>query len=203
MLEKKWEIFDNHIGLFQNFFPEKLMKAYINHFEKSNEQNLTWSRPDTERRKDAAIPMIFDMQEKYIPFNNDEFISIFFNECYKIYTHKYDLLRNLQRHTIYEMKVQKTKPCEGYHAWHTENMTKEHSNRIGVFSLFLNDVKEGGETEFLYQKLRIKPVKNTLIIWPAGYTHFHRGNPPLSGEKYILTGWIEYGDRVIKSMWEK
>tara|TARA_R100000406_G_scaffold87424_1_gene72092 strand:- start:237 stop:845 length:609 start_codon:yes stop_codon:yes gene_type:complete len=193
--EKRYEIFDNHIGIFHNFFPEKLMESYIKHFEKSNEQNLTWTRPNPEDRKDKAIPTIMDFEEKYFPYNNNEFIKIFFNECYKLYVDKYDLLKELQRHTIYEMKVQKTKPSEGYHVWHTENMQKEVSNRIAVFGLFLNDVKEGGETEFLYQKLRVKPVKNTLIIWPANYTHFHRGNPPISNDKYLLTGWVEYGDR--------
>ena len=58
--------------------------------------------------------------------------------------------------------------------------------------LYLNTVEEGGETEFLYQSVRFKPVKNTLLIWPAGYTHTHRGNPPLSNEKYIVTGWVEW-----------
>jgi len=57
--------------------------------------------------------------------------------------------------------------------------------------LYLNDNFEGGETEFIYQKDRIKPRKNRLLIWPAAYTHVHRGNPPINGDKYIITGWVE------------
>jgi len=57
--------------------------------------------------------------------------------------------------------------------------------------LYLNDDFEGGETEFIYQKDRIKPRKNRLVIWPATYTHVHRGNPPINGDKYIITGWVE------------
>ena len=63
----------------------------------------------------------------------------------------------------------------------------------GNFMFYLNDVTEGGETEFLYQKCRFKPEKNTLLVWPSQFTHIHRGNPPLSNDKYIITGWIEYG----------
>ena len=55
--------------------------------------------------------------------------------------------------------------------------------------IYLNDVEEGGETEFLYQKMRIKPTKNTCLLWPGSFTHLHRGLPPLSGSKFILTGW--------------
>ena len=43
--------------------------------------------------------------------------------------------------------------------------------------VYLNDVTEGGETEFLYQKCRFKP-KKMWIVWPAQFTHVHRGNPP-------------------------
>jgi hypothetical protein len=53
-------------------------------------------------------------------------------------------------------------------------------------------VQEGGETEFLYQHMRVKPEQGTLVIWPAAFTHTHRGNPPLSNEKYIVTGWTEF-----------
>ena len=60
--------------------------------------------------------------------------------------------------------------------------------RILAAMIYLNDVEEGGETEFLYQKLKVKPRKGTILIWPGSYTHLHRGNPPMS-DKYIATGW--------------
>jgi hypothetical protein len=58
--------------------------------------------------------------------------------------------------------------------------------------IYLNDVEEGGETEFLYQKRRVQAKQGRLVMWPAAYTHTHRGNPPLSGDKYALTGWLEF-----------
>ena len=85
--------------------------------------------------------------------------------------------------------LQKTDPMEGYHAFHAENVGWLNRQRVLAWMVYLNDVEEGGETEFLYQKLRIKPTKNTLLIWPGSFTHLHRGNPPYS-TKYVLTGWF-------------
>ena len=65
-------------------------------------------------------------------------------------------------------------------------------DRVLSWILYLNDVEEGGETEFLYQSMRFKPKAGTFILFPAHFTHTHRGNPPLSGVKYIATGWIEF-----------
>ena len=88
-------------------------------------------------------------------------------------------------------KIQKTLPTEGYHTWHIEHMPGFHySSRALVFTIYLNDVEEGGETEFLHQSVRVKPKTGRIVIWPAGFPYVHRGNPPLSGEKYILTSWM-------------
>ncbi len=55
---------------------------------------------------------------------------------------------------------------------------------------YLNDVAEGGETEFFHQQRSLKPRAGTMVIAPAGFTHTHRGCVPRSGDKYILTSWI-------------
>jgi len=61
-----------------------------------------------------------------------------------------------------------------------------------VVTLYLNTVEEGGETEFLYQSVRVPPVQGTLSLSPAAWTHTHRGNSPLKGNKYIITTWLEF-----------
>ena len=61
-----------------------------------------------------------------------------------------------------------------------------------MWNLYLNDIEEGGETEFLDQNRRIKAQKGTMVIFPAAWTHVHRGNPPLNKDKYIGTGWYTY-----------
>jgi hypothetical protein len=91
------------------------------------------------------------------------------------------------------VKIQKTLPSQGYHVWHTERHGEINGiKRILAYTIYLNTVEEGGETEFLYQSQRVKPVKGRIVIWPANFPYVHRGNPPLSGEKYIATSWINY-----------
>ena len=56
--------------------------------------------------------------------------------------------------------------------------------------IFPKDIQDGeGETEFLWQGLRVKPKAGTVCIFPASFTHTHRGNPVYSCDKYIATGW--------------
>lgn len=90
------------------------------------------------------------------------------------------------------VKVQKTDPSQGYHVWHCENSSLRNKGRFLTWILYLNTIEEGGETELIHLSERISPVAGRLVIFPAGWTHAHRGNPPLTKSKYIMTGWMEY-----------
>lgn len=83
----------------------------------------------------------------------------------------------------------------GYPHWHCETSpdpTMEAMHRLVLWMYYLNDVTDGGETEFWFQQRAIRPKKGTVVIAPAGFTHTHRGNVPLSGDKYIITSWLLY-----------
>lgn len=96
--------------------------------------------------------------------------------------------------TINIQKYDKNKG--GYPHWHSEQFPQQGHNealhRVVLYMFYLNDVEEGGETEFYYQDKKIKPKKGTMVIAPAGFTHSHRGNIPKSGNKYIATSWIMF-----------
>ncbi|PHQ76831.1 MAG: proline hydroxylase [Shewanella sp.] len=84
----------------------------------------------------------------------------------------------------------------GYPHWHSEQFPQAGHNealhRVVLYMFYLNDVEEGGETEFFYQNRKIKPKKGTMVIAPAGFTHSHRGNRPISNDKYIATSWVMF-----------
>ena len=89
--------------------------------------------------------------------------------------------------------LQKTDPTEGYHDWHSESNNIACANRTLVWSVYFNDLEDSGETEFLYQKKKIKPKAGRVLIFPGSFTHLHRGNPPYKS-KYIATGWLASND---------
>ena len=190
--------YDNFVGIYDNFFSDDLCDALIQHFDWCAENNRTHGRPDKEKLKnDSAIFLNAEsMQEinfRYtnLPSHISNFNDIFWDVCYADYLKKYSVLSDYDRHTIFTYKIQKTNPGEGYHLWHSEHGNREFSVRVGVYILYLNDVEEGGETEFLYLSKRINPKKGRLLIFPPNYPWAHRGNPPLTGSKYIMTGWME------------
>ena len=90
------------------------------------------------------------------------------------------------------------KGVDGFHAFHEDqgrngpDMYKSNLllSRVLVCMFYLNDVKEGGETEFYFQKLKVKPTKGSLVIFPTYFTHLHKGHIPISNDKYICNLWI-------------
>ena len=113
----------------------------------------------------------------------------FVNGCLYYYINEFSYLTNFSYVSALVL-LQKTEPTQGYHMFHGENINWNVQNRTLAWMVYLNDVEEGGETEWLYQKRKIKPKKGTVVIWPGSFTHFHRGNPPMS-DKYIATGWYQ------------
>jgi hypothetical protein len=81
-------------------------------------------------------------------------------------------------------------PIQGFHSWHCER--SHPSDRHLVFMTYLNDVTDNGETEFLYQKFKVKPKKGLTLIWPVDWTYTHRGIKSPTQDKYIVTGWLSF-----------
>jgi len=91
--------------------------------------------------------------------------------------------------------IQKYRPNGGFFKWHCERSSgcQPSASRHLVFMTFLNTVLEDGETEFYYQKIKIKPEKGLTLLWPADWTYTHRGIPSIE-EKFIITGWLSFLD---------
>ena len=82
----------------------------------------------------------------------------------------------------------------GYPYWHCElyprDANAETLHRHLLWTLYLNQEFEEGETEVLFQQRKIRPRTGSLLIAPTAFTHTHRGNRPQGGDKFIATSWI-------------
>ena len=193
-----YSIPDDFIGCFDGIFSFEYCQHWIEHFEKVKANGGAVTRVQESGdlghlRKDQTVgypnSSLFIQDELRVICK--EFNHGFWGICYPLYAEKYSSLKLHGPHNIYNVRIQKTSPSEGYHTWHDERQTRELCHRLLAFTLYLNDVEEGGETEFLYLKRRVLAKAGRLAIWPSGFTHMHRGNPPLRGDKYIMTGWVE------------
>jgi hypothetical protein len=190
---------EQFIGIYEDAFSKEYCESVISYFEKMVDAGYTVNRQQQENAHKAVKNDIalFSTNNTAINLIENAVLMKQFNEtlwgqCYAEYSNEFWSLKNFTAHNSYSFKIQKTEPGQGYHIWHCESGSRECCTRILAWTLYLNDVEEGGETEFIYQHMRVKPKQGTLVIWPAAFTHTHRGNPPLTGAKYIVTGWIEF-----------
>jgi hypothetical protein len=111
------------------------------------------------------------------------------------YVQKYQASGALDAWGIVEkVNIQYYAPGGGYKIWHCERWGKSMPSaaRHLAFMTYLNDLSDAGGTEFLYQGLVVQPRKGLTLIWPADWTHFHRGVVSPTEEKYIITGWFSF-----------
>jgi hypothetical protein len=112
------------------------------------------------------------------------------------YIEKYPQCNMYSRFSLREYPhIQKYWPGGGFFKWHTERSNANNINEASrhlVFMTYLNDVTDAGETEFALQNLKVAPRKGLTLIWPADWTHTHRGVVSPTQEKYMVTGWLNY-----------
>lgn len=186
---------DQFTVVYDEAFDTDFCNNVIERFEKANELGFAYSRQKSENAKkhEKKDLQVFSVDELYLDMFGDlnkHFTKVFWETYYEDYNSRFSLDHH-DPHQIYYNKIQKTSPSGGYHVWHCEDSARTAQGRILSYILYLNDVDEGGETEFLYQGIRVPAKAGRLAIFPAGFTHTHRGNPPLNEDKYILTGWVE------------
>jgi len=185
----------NFIGVYDNYITSEECDKAIKLYDDQDKFRKTINRIQSEKSS-----ILQKQDQQYFATGNN--IDVWW-ETLKTMMINFDLawnhyVKNIGADDAYgvpfhftDLKIQKTLPTEGYHIWHVEHgKGTENERRAFVFTIYLNDVEEGGETEFLHFSKRVKSKKGRIVIWPAGFPYVHRGNPPLSGEKYILTSWM-------------
>jgi hypothetical protein len=198
--------FTDFIGVWKNHMPKSLCKKYIDYFENiletsTNSFSIKGESSDTDQpsimkgdeqfntlgnlgRSDTSI--LLNYSDRQLTYTCNQYLQ----SCFLDYINHYGQLKTQYKMISTDVKMQKTEPLGGYHIWHSEDSGWMHCSRVLTWMIYLNDMPDGeGETEFFHQKLRIKPSVGTCIIWPASFTHVHRGLTVYSQNKYILTGW--------------
>lgn len=123
---------------------------------------------------------------------NDSLYGDHIRECVRLYTEKYPFSKVNGVFPYEGVNIQKYPPGGGFKIWHHEKMEPVFPEvaRHFVFMTYLNNVQDGGGTEFAHQGVKIRADKGLTLIWPADWTYTHRGEISPSQQKYIATGWL-------------
>ena len=193
--------YKDFIGVFSGVYPKGFCEHLISEFDRNQSLGVGTDRQNGEgvSKHIKNDYQIFSNGKNinFEPFKEKNTIDLFFEglqACFEQYSNEYSALKDGEINCN-NMKMQKTSTGGAYHVWHGEQGNGHQANRGLVYMLYLNTLptEANGETEFLYQQRRINPVENTMVIWPASFTHAHRGNPVYGdNHKYIITGWFYY-----------
>ena len=137
---------------------------------------------DVKQSKDLPI----NAETLCFPFDN---YRVHLQESLEQYIKLYNDVDGYTKFDIYEpLNIQWYPKGGGFKKWHFEASSMPFMSRVLVYMTFLNDVPDGG-TMFKYQNITIPAKKGLTLIWPAGFTHTHKGQVSHTKEKLILTGW--------------
>ena len=187
---------NNFIGVW-NINDENLCKNMIDFFEQNKNlqtkgQTSSGVNEEIKKSTDITIDPVDLKKDGYSVFN-DYFKKL--NECYIDYKEQYPFLNSfLKKIHIGHFNVQKYLAGDHFARLHSERTSIGTLHRIFAWMTYLNDVEDGGTTDFDYYKVKIKPEVGKTLIWPAEWTHAHTGSVLKSGSKYIVTGWMHFTD---------
>ena len=146
-------------------------------------------REDYKKCMDLFFNEIPDSGVVYTPAYKDlDYLDHLFT-CIRDYSDKY--LFNQPLEFFSSPKFQYYKPGEAFYAEHFDALGPEQG-RVVAFITYLNTITDGGGTYFVHQDYTVDAVQGKTVLFPAGYTHLHKGVVSPTQEKLIITGWFKW-----------
>ena len=181
-----------------NISNDELCKSIINFFENNTDlhkKGVTTGNTINENVKKTTDITINPNNLK----NKDYEIFVdyfnYLNKCFLDYKEQFPFLKTfIKKIGIGPFNVQKYSKGDHFSRLHSERTSINTLQRLFAWMTYLNDVEEenGGTTNFDYYKIKVKPECGKTLIWPAEWTHAHYGSVLKKGEKFIITGWIDF-----------
>ncbi len=175
--------------------PTSLCNELINYFEENKDKqkkgvSISGLNTDTKDSMDLTI------KPKEILLPGNEIFKVYFDQlflCQRDYVEQWPFIKTIShKFEIGSFNLQRYLPGQHFKKIHTERCGISSFHRIFAFMTYLNDVPEGGSTFFTHYDLEIQPRQGLTLLWPAEWTHAHRGNILRKGSKYIITGWLNF-----------
>ena len=172
---------------------DSLCKKLIDYFE-INKTKQHQGQSAGGLNKEFKDRIDISIKAKDIAAEGNEIFKEYFGtifECYKDYNKQWPFLKTIIRNLdIGPCNLGRYNEGQHYQFLHCERGSIDNLSRIFAFMTYLNDVEQGGSTFFEHYDLEIYPQQGATLIWPAEWTHAHKGNKIISGSKYIITGWM-------------
>ena len=173
------------------YIKPKVCDNLIDMFEKSPDKAPGRAAQKIDTTKKMSTDLSIDLK------SNEPEVKDYYKELNKVikkYKNKYKYSDKGQDAwgIVEKWNIQKYNPGEGFFELHCERSGLNTTLRHLVFMTYLNDVTDKGETEWHYQKLKIKPKKGLTVIWGSDWTFMHKGIASPTQTKYIATGWYSY-----------
>ena len=177
--------------------PLSICDELITHFEKNKGQQKKGIAGlevnlETKNSIDITIP------PRELNRAGNEVFKTYFESlfvCYQDYVAQWPFLEVFREELhIGGFNLQRYQSGQHYQKIHTERSDLSNLHRLFVWMTYLNDVDsdDGGTTVFSHYGLEIQPKKGLTLIWPAEWTHAHKGNVLRNNSKYIITGWMHF-----------
>ena len=178
-----------------NLENNKLCNEITQFFENNKElqiQGITSYSKDLKVKKTTDIPVNpHDLKNPKF-----EVLKQYMDELYKCfidYQNQWPFLKSVIKVVdVPGFNIQKYSRGDHFALLHSERTTLDTLHRLFAWMTYLNDVDDGGQTNFSHYEIKIRPETGKTLIWPAEWTHAHTGEILKSGTKYIVTGWMNF-----------
>ena len=186
----------NFIGAW-NLNSNELCDELVAYFELNHEKH---KRGRTEGGTNNDVKKSTDMSilPNEITLPQNQLLKRYFESlflCHKDYLVQWPFLESFAKKLVIgSFNIQRYNSGEHFQQIHTERSGFTSLHRILAWMTYLNDVEQGGSTYFSHYDLDIQPRKGLTLIWPAEWTHAHKGNLINTGSKYIITGWLDLSE---------
>ncbi|OUW92351.1 MAG: hypothetical protein CBD88_08585 [Flavobacteriales bacterium TMED228] len=171
--------------------PKRLCDDIVKYYKDNKEKRYVGTVATFEVVKDVkeSTDIMIQPEDTFEPFGE---YRHHLQKCIEEYQKKYTSIGMYARFNIAQpYLIQHYPKGGGFKIWHFENAGyPQIIKRKLVFMTYLNDAPNAG-TEFKYQKLTTPCKKGLTLIWPAEFTHTHRGVISKTHKKTIITGWFE------------